>query len=556
MRFDADLQRIQLFYADRGYPDARVAAADVKLNRQQSAVDVTLTIDEGEPVLVTAVDFVGFDVIPANHLDDLKGGVPLRVGRARDRQDVATAREMALNELRDHGYPYARVAAEEAGGATAKEASVVFTAMPGPVANFGDIEIAGNQSVSDRMIERELTYKPGDLYRRSVVQNTQRRLYGLELFQFVNIESLEPDSQSPEVKTRVTVAEGRHQRLNFGVGYGTEEKKRVDGGYHHLNFLGGARSAGLQGRWSSLDRGLRADFTQPYFIWPRFSLGVEGQQWLTVTPAYESRVTGAKVTLMRRGDVRTSWALSLATGRDRSSISSSALDDPSLRNDLIALGLDPTTLRQEGALTAVGLDLQRSTADNLLNARRGYQIAVHAEHAGGWLPGTFNYDAVSADGRHYAPLGDALVLASRLQLGNTRAANGEAANVPFSKKYFLGGAASLRGWGRYEVSPLGESGFPIGGNSLLALSEELRADLSGSFGGVLFVDAGNVWAGSTVFDLADLRYDVGAGIRYQTPVGPMRFDFGYQLNPADALLVNGEPQKRRWRIHFSIGQAF
>ena len=551
-RFDADRQRIQAFYADRGYPDARVAAFDVKLNAKQTAVDVTLTIAEGEPVRVAAVQFTGFDVIPADHGDTLKNQIPLKVGRPRDRQDVVTSHEMALNELRDHGYPYAKVTTEENDGANGKDASVAFTAVPGPLAHFGPVEIAGNESVSDRVIEREMAFKVGDLYRRSVVQNTQRRLYGLELFQFVNIESLDPESQDPEVKTKVTVAEGKHQRVHFGVGYGTEEKARVDAEYHHVNFFGGARSAGAHGRWSSLDRGLRLDFNQPYFLRPHFSLGAEAQQWYTFTPAYNSTVSGGKVTLTHRADVGMSWSVSLTSERDRSAITD---NDPTLRNDLIALGLDPTTLRQEGTLNAVGFDLQRSTADNLLNAHHGYQVALHVEQAGRLLPGGFNYDAVSADGRHYLPVGTRLVFASRLQLGNIHEAGADVKNVPFSKKYFLGGATSLRGWGRYEVGPLSE-GLPIGGNSLFALSEELRAGIRGNFGAVLFFDGGYVWSGWNTIDLNDLRYDIGPGLRYQTPVGPIRFDLGYQLNPIDGLVVNGSPQQRRWRIHFSIGQAF
>ena len=97
------------------------------------------------------------------------------------------------------------------------------------------------------------------------MQDSQRRLYGLELFQFANVEPLNQEQQPDEVPVRVTVAEGNHQRVNFGVGYGTEEKARVDAEYHHVNFLGGARSAGAHVRWSSLDRGVRLDFNQPYF---------------------------------------------------------------------------------------------------------------------------------------------------------------------------------------------------------------------------------------------------------------------------------------------------
>jgi outer membrane protein assembly complex protein YaeT len=555
-RFDADLKRIEAFYADRGYPDARVTGFDVKLNEKQTAVDVTLTIAEGEPVAVAAVNLQGFDAIPPDHLTQLRKQLPLVVGRPRDRQQVVGAHELALNELRDHGYPYAKVTTDENDGANGKQATITFTAEPGSLAHFGPIDIAGNASVGDRVIQRQLTFKPGDLYRRSVVQESQRRLYAMELFQFVNIESLNPEQQAPDVRTRVTLAEGKHQRVNFGVGYGTEENGRVDSEYHHVNFLGGARTAGVHARYSSLDRGLRLDFNQPYIYSPHFSFGAEGQRWYTYTPAYQSIVTGAKISLTHRSSAKTFWAVSLMNERNTSSIAPDVLNDPKLYADLIALGLDPTTGTQEGTLAATGFDWQHSTADNPLNARRGWQVGFHTEQAGRLLPGTFNYVAAAIDGRQYVPLGDRLVIANRLQLGTINAANNDPAEVPFAKKYFLGGAGSLRGWGRYEVSPLGGSGLPIGGNSMMAFSSELRMSLRGSLGGVLFLDGGNVWEQDWGIRLNDLRYAVGPGLRYQTPVGPIRFDLGYQLNPIPGLVVNGAAEQRHWRIHFSIGQAF
>jgi len=556
-RFDADLKRIQAFYSDRGYPDARVTAFDVKLNDKQDQVDITLTIAEGEPIKVAAIQFVGFDVIPADHLKQLQSQLPLKVGEPRDRQLVVTTHEMALNELKDHGYPYAKVTTDEQRGASDKEVVLTFNANPGKLAHFGPVEIVGNKTVSDHIIVRELTFKPGDLYRRSIVQDSQRRLYGLELFQFANIEPVNPEAQPEEVPMKVTVAEGKLQRVNFGVGYGTEEKARVDAAYHHVNFLGDARSAGAHARYSSLDRGIRLDFTQPYFFAPHFSLAGEGQDWYTFTPAYRSMVVGAKATLKHQTSQHQSWAVSLLTEHDRSSIAPEVLTNLELRNALIALGLDPTTGQQNGTLNALAFDFQHSTVDNVLNSHRGYQLAFHSEQAGRIVPGSFAYFSTSADGRHYLPLrGNSLVLASRLQAGNIRPNGLDQTNIPFSKRYFLGGATSIRGWGRYEVSPLSASGLPLGGDSLLAFSGELRAVISGNFGGVLFLDGGNVWAESMGFNLHDLRYAVGPGLRYQTPIGPVRFDVGYQLNPIPGLLVNGQPQTRRWRVHFSIGQAF
>jgi outer membrane protein assembly complex protein YaeT len=575
-RFDADLKRVGAFYADRGFPDARVTGFDVKLNDKQDAVDITLTVVEGEAVKVEAVNFTGFDIIPPAHLADLKKNVPLKVGQPRDRQLVVATHEMALNELRDHGYPFAKVGTNEDDGPNGKTAALTFEAEPGPISHFGPVEISGNKSVNDHVIRRELAYKPGDLYQRSLLQDTQRRLYSMELFQFATVEPItrdgsQPDPQGPspapppdqqgpaEVPTRVTVAEGNHQRVNFGVGYGTEEKGRVDAEYHHLNFFGGARSAGAHARWSSLDRGLRLDFNQPYVVRPHLSLGLEGQQWYTYTPAYKSVTSGGKATLTHRSSAKTSWAVSITSEYDKSVLNPdliNSVDYLKHLSELIALGLDPFKLEQAGTLNAAGFDFQHSTADNLLNAHRGYQIAFHIEEAGKILPGTYNYFALSADGRHYLPIGDKVVWANRVQFGNIKAPGGEERFIPFSRRYFLGGASSLRGWGRYEVSPLTGSGLQVGGTTMAAFTSELRAMLRGNLGGVLFLDGGNVWIDSRAINLSGLRYDVGPGLRYRTPIGPIRFDFGYQLNPIPGLIVNGQPETRHWRIHFSIGQAF
>ncbi|HXD75410.1 MAG TPA: BamA/TamA family outer membrane protein [Vicinamibacterales bacterium] len=555
-QFENDLKRITAFYGDHGYPHARVTNFDVKLSPKQDAVDVTLTIDEGDPVIVKSIDYKGFDIVPERHFNTVKHDAPIKVNQPRNKQYVLTTQEMALNELRDHGYPYAKVTVDEDDGPDGLQATLTFVGEPGKIAYFGPTTVQGNESVSDRVILRQVPYKQGDLYRRSRVQDAQRRIYGLSLFSFANIEPVDIEKQPEIVPTRITVAEGNKQRVDLSLGYGTEEQVRADVEYHKLNFLGGARDAGVRARWSSLDRGLQFNFNQPYLFEPHTSLGLQAQQWYAFTPAYQTTTTGGSATATYRLRQKTDASFTFRSERDVSTINPDVSADPKLRNNLIALGLNPDTLDQRGMLNSFKIEGHHSTADNLLDARKGYQATLAFEEAGHLLPGSFRFTQVTLDGRHYFSVGSRFTLANRAQLGNISAPADDPTAVPFSRKFFLGGATSVRGWGRYELSPLSESGLPIGGNSMFEYSLEGRERIRGSFGAVLFFDTGNVWADSWQIKLNDLRRAVGAGLRYQTPVGPLRFDVGYQLNPIPGLLVNGEPQTRRWRMHFSIGQAF
>jgi outer membrane protein assembly complex protein YaeT len=554
--FEADIRRIQAFYRDRGFPDARVTSFDVQLNDRQDEVEITVVVAEGEPLLVQEIRLEGFEKLPEDERRSLRQQLPLQPERPLDRQLAIASRERGLNMLRDHGYPYAQVelVQEELGP---HRAALTLRATPGPIAYFGPIEITGQSSVGDYVIQRQLTYKPGELFRRSEMRASQRKLYQLEVFEFVNIESEEDRAQQPTtIPTRVTVAEGKHRKVTVGVGYGTEEQARARLRWDHVNFFGGARQAGFEGKWSSLDRGVKVDYREPYFFHPHFSIGFEGQAWQARERAYGANTLGGRVSLTHQANPRDRWSVSLINEYSRTRISNEALTDFSLRDELISLGLDPRTGEQDGTLSALAFDAERNTADNILNARRGYVVSGHVEQAGRWMWGSFNYFAVSAQARHYFSVGSRLVVANRLQAGSIDPVDDRDDNVPFNKRYFLGGSTSMRGWGRFELSPLSGAGLPIGGLSMLDGSFELRMPVWGKVGLVGFFDYGNVWNEGWKFELNDLRYDVGPGLRYMTPIGPMRFDFGYQLNPIEGLLVNGEPEKRRWRVHFSIGQAF
>ena len=569
-RFEADLLRVTAFYADRGFPDARVKSYDVRFNEKKDKVDLTLVIEEGEPVVVQDIRMVGFEVLPEDHLAALEARLSQKEGQPRDAELLILSRSLAVDEVRDHGFAHASVRLSEEPGTGPRDRIVVLTASPGLPTTYGPIEIVISPAegetasgVSESVVRDQLTFKEGDSYRLGQVQESTRRLYGLEMFQFVAIEEVNPDPASNIVQMRVTVTEGKTQRLRGTVGYGSEEHARVTANYRHVNFLGGARTAGVEGKWSSLDRGAAITFGEPN-LFNKVSLNLRAENWFFDQPTYELETKGGRATLTRR------FGRSGALSQDRSvttlsagylyeyedyTVFPDALGDPTFRDTLITLGLDPRTGRAQGWLGAVVADFNRNTTENLLDARRGYVLSAHVEKAG--VGGDYKYLETTAEGRHYWNLNDRAVIASRVRAATLGGTDAPDTDIPFFKRYFLGGSQSLRGWGRLEVAPL-EEGYPIGGFTSFEAMMEVRMPVTTNIGGVVFADAGNVWPGQYDFNLSDLKYDVGAGIRYRTPVGPLRFDFGYQLKKIDGLIIEGDPKNnnRRWRIHFSVGQAF
>jgi len=564
-QFDADLKRIVAFYRDRGFPEAKVSSFDVKMNDKQDAVDITVNVDEGQPTIVQAIEYEGFDALPADHFSELKVRLALKEHAPLDRALAQAARESALDEIKDHGFPYATVRLTDRPGENEQSRIVTIAATPGKLARYGNIEVEGNSSVSDNVVRRQLTIRPNWRYRLSQLQESQRRLYGLETFNFANVEADVPEGEQPDtVPVKVTVTEGKHRKVNFGVGYGSEEKARVSADWRHVNFFGGARTLQLQGSYSALSKGAQANFRQPYLFGPRNNMVLTGQSWHRDEPAYTLNTKGGRVvaqhTFGRRGPFSqrtadSSMSVTYINEFQSYQVSDEALHAPDFLKTLIALGLDPLNGRAKGTLSSAAFDVNRATTDSALNATRGYSLNAHLEQAGAALSGDFHFTETTLEGRYYLPIASRAVVAAKVRGGSIGSFADQNLGVPFYRRYWLGGANSLRGWGRFEVSPLVD-GVTVGGHTMVESSFELRVPIFGNLTGVAFADAGNVWNNAWDFNLNDLRYDVGPGLRYLTPIGPIRVDLGYQINPIPGLLIDGKEQGRRFRFHFSIGQAF
>jgi outer membrane protein assembly factor BamA len=337
---------------------------------------------------------------------------------------------------------------------------------------------------------------------------------------------------------------------------------RGDLQWSNLNFLGGARRLSAETKYSAIDKGVKFTMVEPYFLRRGFSLNVSGTLWSTDDLTYTSQTFGGRATVIFHSDgglvgpreaIHREVRFAYLHEYLRSDLSS-LLDDPTLRPALIALGVDPETGTAAGTQAGFDLDLERQAVDDALVPHRGTIASAHFMYVAPALGGTYDYREVMLEGRVFLPVGSTVVWANRARIGDLFA--GLITDLPFSARYFLGGSTSVRGWGRYEISPLDSSGLPVGGRTLFEMSSELRFPVRGPLSAVAFVDAGVVGATTSTYDFGDLRYAVGPGLRYRTPIGPVRVDVGMQLNPIPGLVVNGTPETRHWRVHFSIGHAF
>ena len=485
----------------------------------------------------------------------------------RDRQLVAATRERVAFLLRDHGYPNARAQSGESPGSQPKRVVVTIAATPGQAATFGDVSVVGLSSVHESLVRRTLSFEADETYRESRVIESQRRLRKLGIFEFAHVRS-DPQAEATLAASRlpmvVTLSEGRPTRTEFGLGYGSEDGPRGSARWEHLNFLGDARRFTADARYSTRLRGAGIDFVEPYFLTPTVSFGANYGSWWTDEPTHTARNRGGRFGI--------TWRRSSERGTDldpsehvvrfgyrneslRFAIDPATRDDLSQFEQLIALGLDPLTGEGSGRLATLEVQLARTALDRLADPRSGHALSLIVRHAAPWLGGSYRYDEAIAEGRLFVPLGDQNVWATRVRVGAILGG--------------LGGAgADFRALLSGRLDDASRMGPVSSGTSharwasgrwprgTLDMSTEWRFRVRGAFGAALFVDAGNVWSGVEGLAAGKLRVDVGPGLRWLSPLGIVRADFGIQLTPIDGLLVNGAPETRQWRLHFSIGHPF
>ncbi len=444
------------------------------------------------------------------------------------------------NFYSDNGYKYNQVTLDYFIDETTGEAKVSYHIKEGMKAYIGEITITGNTKTSDKVIRRTLVFKTGDLYRRRDIFLSQSRLLALNFFEEAKIEEVTPSEDTEIVNITIKVTEKKTGSVSFGPGYSTEEGIRGFARYRQSNLFGKGQQFSVGVKWSALgqaleqSREINIDLFDPHFFDTDFGVGIETYYRREDLDNYNLQRVGGDIFVKRDLFDHTQGTLKFRTESDKTFSIANSID-----SSVIALE------GQTNLITMWSLTMTMDTRNNFTYPSRGSFYSIDLGIASEAFGGDVNFGRLQMDGRWYIPLIEPhLVLALRASAGFEHQYGGTN-EIPIYERLYEGGADSVRGYKERYLGPTDLDGYPAGGDAAFIYSAELRFPIYKSFTGVVFTDAGDVWQSLGQFNPANVEHTVGMGLRYQTPIGPIRFDYGIHI-----------PQTDTGRFYISVGQTF
>ena len=530
---ETDRSSLRDFYYSLGYIDASVGKPVVRMDGH-GRVDISWNIKEGGRYVIGKVDV---KAAPPFSAGQVRQAIRLKPGDTYNDVDISDARYRVLALYNEKGYADCTVDIKR--NFSGHKAGLLFTVNAGPKYVFGKDIIVGNRLTKERIIRREFLHKPGDPFSQRTVMRERQRLYQLGLFDSVDVSEM--PAYNATFDTVYRVKESKPGSVQFGAGYGEYEKYRGFIGVSYKNLFGMDRLASARFEFSSLTRRLVVNYEEPWFFGHRlpfraFALAESRKQKnfdtgqtsyklvrYTATAGVEKNLTEhlkgqlyQEFSIVRTYDVLPGVILS--------------------REDVGTLAI--STIRP-----ALGYD----TRDNPFNPTRGVLAGVSLKLASAVFLSQTDFAKLSVRAAKYQSLSRRIVLAGDARIGLAEGL-GSTHELPIVERYFLGGRDSVRGYTQDSLGPKAPDGTPIGGNAFFVSNIGLRTEITRHWWIVPFLDAGNVWLTIGQIKPLDIRFATGLGLRYMTPVGPIRIDYGIKLSRRQG--------ESRSKIDFSIGHAF
>jgi translocation and assembly module TamA len=510
-------------------PPAPAAEDGEEAASRQPRTDLVFTIDPGPRYR--------FDVVELTLLDPEHGfGMPgaaslgLETGKPAVAQAVLDAQGQLARQARQAGHPFA-----ESGELTAvidqdvRTMDVTLSLATGPRADLAAPRFTGGEGISSKLLRRRVPFRPGDRYDPQDVADGRQSLIDTGLFTTVIVDQAESLDEEGRLPVTYELSQRKHRSIGAGLGYRTDEGPYGNLFWEHRNLLGAGERLRTDLYASPIRQEVAARLRKP-------DIGMRGLNLLTDaalrfedTDAYESKSLSGGVGLERI--FRPGLAGSLGVAYRYAQIEESGEEEDTF-----------------GLLSLPGR-FDWDFSDDLLDPTRGGRLSLLAAPYLDTLgPDTKFFKSQVTHTRYISLAEDPrFVLALRGSVGSTVGADRD--EIPADERFYSGGGGSVRGFGFQLAGPVDDNDDPIGGRSLLEFNTELRYRVTESIGLVSFVDAGTVYE-STLPDFSEeLLVGAGLGMRYVTPIGPLRFDVGVPVN-----------RRRRvddlYQVYISIGQAF
>jgi outer membrane protein insertion porin family len=583
----ADRATLTAFYRRHGYLDARVDSVPVRpVGSSSRKWDVHFYLTEGPRAVVDTIRVEGTGPVSET---EFRKALRFQAGSPLDLPIVQASRDSVVNTYADRGYVLARVI-DSLEVRDNHRVAITYRVQPGPRVSLDRVLVEGTRKTKPSFVSREMLLRPGDVVRRSRLILSQQRIYDSGLYSDVQMELGPVDSSSHRAEIIVSVTEQKMGWIDAGIGYGTVDQLRLTGQWGQRNIFRSSMRFVATGRLGLRflsfrlfplfqdpirvkfgDRRLDVALTHPWPLGVRLqtTLGAytEDQPIIEKTDEFPLRAYGGSVV----------FATSFL--RDTRSYTSYELRHVVRDSVTVAAGgVSYTTNR-------IGFTSERDTRADIFNPKGGTDLLGKIEFVTGSRPGAGGFANLGLQGSGYAPLRGGAVLAVRVRGGYIEPWGAKAVSdsslsiprelneIPVEDRYRTGGASTVRGYlenelgSRTVVDTTGSHIVARGGQVLLLASAEVRFPLVWIISGAAFFDAGNVWERpedmnlSRIFSFGggagynDMRYSGGVGLRIGTPVGPIRFDYGWKIrsarNPFEPDLSD-----RRGEFHFSLGYPY
>ncbi|TVQ05484.1 MAG: hypothetical protein EA359_03045 [Balneolaceae bacterium] len=555
-----DAIRIERFYQRRGYHRVHVRY-EVEELRKANRKKVTFLITEGHPLRITSSQII-FDVdedvnneiIRTRDFRRLSENHPFRIGHRFKSVRIPETEGRFLTVLKDQGYAWAEVALHSEIDSASQSVDVEILLTPNQKTFLSDFIIDGDLSVSESLFLRQADLKPGTTYSQSKIRDAQRSLFNHHLFRFATI-TLPDQDQDSTLTTYIRVREFPLRTIQASAGIDREEYFRGQITWQHRNINGRAHRFGTNIRASFIEQFVSADYLFPYVFNSKSSSVTTVFGRRKFEPAFELQQTGLNSSLIynfRRNIAATiSYEYSINDEIDRSLF---------FRTPISLGDYKISSFRFSGYYM-----------EGISREPRGWVFQPFIEISGTLREADYRFQKFSLDLRRFTALWPAATLAKRVYSGAILSS--QPGTLPNNILYYTGGTNSVRGWYRHALGPklpsFDETGtfqgyVPMGGRAVFNFNVELRQQfgrVAPNLGLAAFLDGGQVWNNVNTLDERPVQFGAGAGLRYVSPIGPIRIDLAYKLNPSDEDLniFEGENYGSGWNkigIHFSIGQAF